>query len=90
MAHVRDDAITRNEETKRELAKAKADLSFIQTDRGFEEYVRTTYPVVKQGEGVVIVYDEPGSPVTAVREGMTIWEKLLVFLRPFLPTPTKQ
>lgn len=85
MAHLRDDAIAKQNDTNNELVKAKADLASIQTDRGFEEYVRTTYPVVKEGEGVVIVYDDPGSPVTPVREGMTVWERLLVLLRPFLP-----
>ena len=81
---LRNEARTKQEEVQGQLIKADTRLAAIQTDRGFEEYVRTTYPVAKRGEGVIVVYDEPGSPVTPVREQMTVWERLLVFFRPFL------
>jgi hypothetical protein len=42
-------------------------MTAIATDRGFENYVRTTYPVVKEGEGVIVVYDAQTSPVAPVR-----------------------
>ena len=80
---LRDDATAKQEETAQELNKATSELSFIKTSRGFEEYVRTTYPVAKPGEGVIVVYDEPDSPVTSVREQMTVWERLLVAVKPF-------
>lgn len=79
---LRDEAIAKEEETRISLAKAEGRLSAIETDRGFEEYVRTTYPVAKEGEGVIVVYEQEGSPVTAVREHMTVWERLLVLLKP--------
>ena len=84
VAHVRDEARAKQEDTQTELIKAQGQLRDIKTDRGFENYVRATYPVVKQGEGVIVVYDQEGSPVTPVRENMTIWERLLVFVRPFI------
>jgi hypothetical protein len=84
VALLRNEAQSKKQETQDELAKAKNQLQDIQTERGFENYVRTTYPIVKQGEGVIVVYDQEGSPVTQVREDMTIWERLLVFIRPFM------
>ncbi len=81
---LRNEAMAKQEEVRGQLAKADARLAAIETERGFEEYVRTTYPIAKRGEGVIVVYDEPGSPVTPVREHMTIWERLLVFIRPIL------
>ena len=81
---LRNEAMAKQEEVRGQLAKADARLTAIETERGFEEYVRTTYPIAKRGEGVIVVYDEPGSPVTPVREHMTIWERLLVFVRPIL------
>lgn len=83
VAALRDDAETKQLETETQLVKAQGQLKDIQTERGFENYVRTTHPVVKQGEGVVVVYDQEGSPVTSVREDMTLWERFLVFMRPF-------
>lgn len=55
----------------------------IETDRGFENYVRTTYPVVKEGEGVIVIYDGDKSPVAQVRADMTVWERFKVFLQGF-------
>ena len=81
---LRDEAQTTKQDTQTELVRAQEQLRDIKTDRGFETYVRTTYPVVKQGEGVIVVYDQNESPVTQVREDMTLWERLLVFVRPFI------
>ncbi len=53
----------------------------IGTDRGFENYVRTTYPVVKEGEGVIVIYDGDKSPVAQVRADMTVWERIKVLLQ---------
>lgn len=68
-------------ETKTEKAEQKNEN--ISTERGFEKYVRTTYPVVKEGEGVIVIYDEEKSPVSSVRSDMTVWEKLVVFFGRF-------
>jgi hypothetical protein len=66
-------------EAKVEKAQEKNDA--INTDRGFEAYVRTTYPVVQDGEGVIVIYDEGKSPVAPVRADLTLWEKIKVFLQ---------
>ena len=63
------------------VQKAQEKNDAIATQRGFENYVRTTYPVVKYGEGVIVVYDEEKSPVAPVRTDMTIWERLKVLLQ---------
>jgi cell division protein FtsB len=66
-------------EAKVRRAEEKNDA--IATDRGFETYVRTTYPVVKEGEGVIVIYDGEKSPVAPVKADMTVWERMKVFLQ---------
>jgi hypothetical protein len=63
------------------VRKAEEKNDAIATDRGFETYVRTTYPVVKDGEGVIVTYDDEKSPVAAVKADMTVWERMKVFLQ---------
>ena len=63
------------------VEKAQIQSDEIATQRGFESYVRNTYPVVKQGEGVIVVYDGDKSPVSQVRADMNMWEKFLVVWR---------
>jgi hypothetical protein len=66
-------------EVKVRRAEEKNDA--IATERGFETYVRTTYPVVKDGEGVIVIYDGEKSPVAEVKADMTVWERMKVFLQ---------
>ena len=66
-------------EAKVRRAEDKNDA--IATERGFEAYVRTTYPVVKEGEGVIVIYDGEKSPVAPVKADMTVWERMKVFLQ---------
>lgn len=68
-------------ENKVEIIKKQNE--FIKTERGFEEYVRTTYPVVKEGEGVIVIYDDEKETVSEVREKMTVWEKVVVYWNSF-------
>lgn len=70
-------------ELEEKVARAKEKNEAIQTDRGFEKYVRTTFPVVKDGEGVIVIYDEDKSPVAPVRSDMTIWERIIVLWNRF-------
>jgi hypothetical protein len=63
------------------VKKAGEKNDAISTDRGFETYVRTTYPVVKDGEGVIVIYDEGKSPVSPVRSTITVWEKFIIFCK---------
>jgi hypothetical protein len=81
---LRDEALLKQSETTKQLERADTRLAAIQTERGFEDYVRTTYPVAKRGEGVIVVYEQDASPVTAVREHMTVWERIMVFMQEFI------
>lgn len=72
---------TERRDLEEKVKRAEAKNEAISTDRGFETYVRTTYPVVKEGEGVIVIYDEKESPVAPVRADMTAWERVKVFLQ---------
>ena len=82
-AKLRDDSLTERRELEDKVAKAQAKNDAIATPRGFETYVRTTYPVVKEGEGVIVIYDDAKSPVSSVRENVTIWEHFILFWNRF-------
>jgi hypothetical protein len=75
---LRDDSLVERNDLQNKVDKATEKNVAIVTPRGFESYVRTTYPVVREGEGVIVVYDDTVSPVTPVRSDMTVWERLLV------------
>ncbi len=78
VAKLRNDSLTERKILTDKVAKAQKQSDEIATPRGFESYVRTTYPVVKEGEGVIVVYDGDKSPVSQVRQDMNVWERLLV------------
>ncbi|MCX6756972.1 MAG: hypothetical protein NTW35_02360 [Candidatus Nomurabacteria bacterium] len=83
---LREESSAERNDLEEKVAKAKNKEESIKTERGFETYVRTTYPVVSEGEGVIVIYDAPTSLVTPVREDMTVWERLLVLWHRFIPT----
>ena len=51
--------------------------SKIKTDQGVDEYIRTTLPVVKDGEGVIVVYDSNNNVVIPARNDLNIWERFI-------------
>ena len=65
--------IARNESSlklntaQEKLSKSKEKYNAILTERGVEDYVRKTFPVVKDGEGMIVVYDASTSPVVPVK-----------------------
>ncbi len=81
VSKLRDDSAREREELERKVEKAQKENEFISTERGFEAYVRTTYPVVKKGEGVIVIYDDDKVPVSPVREKVTFWEKMSIWWR---------
>jgi translation initiation factor 2B subunit (eIF-2B alpha/beta/delta family) len=83
VAKLRDDSVKEREELQRKVDKAQAQTDLISTQRGFEAYIRTTYPVVKKGEGVIVIYDDNKVPVSTVREKMTVWEHLNIWWKNF-------
>lgn len=76
---LRNESLLGRQKLEEKVVKAKEQTDTISTQRGFEAYVRTTYPVVKEGEGVIVIYDDEKSPVSTVREKMTIWEMLSIW-----------
>lgn len=84
VAKLRDDSKVERQNLIDKVAKAQLQSDEIATPRGFESYVRSTYPVVKEGEGVIVIYDGDKSPVSQVRVDMTVWERLLVIWHSFV------
>lgn len=78
---LRKESALERQELEAKVAKAEEKNALIATERGLENYVRTTFPVVKEGEGVIVIYDQEKSPVADVRSEMTVWEQLQVFFR---------
>jgi cell division protein FtsB len=81
---LRNDTAKEKATLTEKVAIAEKQNALIATDRGFEEYVRSTYPVVKDGEGVIVLYDEGKNPVSVVRTSMTVWERITVWLQSIL------
>ena len=61
------------------LTAAQDKKAFLESERGKEEYIRTTFPVAKSGEGVIIVYDDNKEVVSPVKKEMSFVEKLKHF-----------
>lgn len=82
---LREESLAKKTELQDKLQASEQKNNDIHTDRGVEEYIRTTQPVVKNdGEGVIVVYDDNKTPVVPVKQDMNVWEKLLVWLRSFM------
>lgn len=64
----------KSQESKTNAAKANLDL--ISSNRGVEGYIRETYPVVKEGEKVVVLFDSKKSPIEPVELPPTQMDKL--------------
>ena len=80
---LQDDSVKERDELQKKVDKAEEQTNLINTHRGFEAYIRTTYPVVKKGEGVIVIYDDNKVPVSTVREKMTVWEHFNVWWNSF-------
>ena len=79
VAKLRDESIQEREELQKKVEKARNQVDGINTERGLEAYVRTTYPVVKKGEGVIVIYDDEKVPVSDVREDVSFFEKVSIW-----------
>lgn len=84
----RNDIVAERNKKEEELRKHNGKLAaaqdkkvFLESERGKEEYIRTTFPVAKSGEGVIIVYDDNKQVVSPVKKEMSTFEKLRHFLR---------
>lgn len=83
VAKLRNESAQERALLEQKVDTAKKETYMIGTERGFEAYVRTTYPVVKEGEGVIVIYDDEKSPVSTVREKVTVWEQLNIWWKQF-------
>lgn len=83
VTQLRNDSAQEREELQKKVDVAQKQTDLIGTERGFEAYVRTTYPVVKKGEGVIVIYDDNKVPVSEVRAKMTFWEDMSIWWRKF-------
>ena len=72
----KEEVVKERKELEKKVGDAEKQVEFIKSDRGFEAYVRTTYPVVKEGEGVIVIYDDNKNSVTKVRTEITAREKI--------------
>ena len=79
VAKLRDDSQKERDGLQQKVEKARKETELIGTQRGIEAYVRTTYPVVKQGEGVIVIYDDDKVPVSTVRTKVTFFEQLSIW-----------
>ncbi len=75
---LRNDSLIERRNIENKVQEAQKENEAIMTDRGFESYVRTTFPVVKEGEGVIVIYDDEKNLVSQVRANVNIWERLLI------------
>lgn len=81
VAEERDKIHEEQSSLEQKVANAEARLSFVQTDRGKENYIRTTYPVVKDGEGVIVVYTASTSPVAEVKKDIGMWNRSVEWIK---------
>lgn len=87
----------KHSEAAKKAQEAKADLqnlrgreadleekvAFLKTDRGREEEIRKKFMVGKQGEGVILVVDQPGASTTppASAPAPSAWARFLNFFQ---------
>lgn len=77
----RNESILKLNTAQEKLNKSEEKYGAILTERGVENYIRKTFPVVKDGEGVIVVYDASNSPVVPVKKdngyfaGLVVWIK---------------
>lgn len=69
-----------NEVTANNL-KAINKLRIISTERGIDGYIRQAYPVVKDGEGVITLYNSSTTNIINVAIEPSIWEKFISWLK---------
>ena len=66
--------------TKNKLREAENKKIYLESERGKEEYIRTTFPVAREGEGVIIVYDDKKELVSPVKKELSTQEKINHFV----------
>ena len=75
MSSVRDKALENEARSESNNKKSEIKFNMINTDRGVEGYIRQAYPVVKNGEGVITLYNSTNSNVSNVDIEPSSFEK---------------
>jgi len=65
-------------ENKLDMVERK--FNNINTEEGKEKYIRETYSVKKEGEGVIFLYDSPSSTYE-IPKGKSNWDSFIDFLK---------
>ncbi len=65
------------------LEKKQREVEFLKSERGKEEYLRTTLPVATEGEKVIILYDATSSPFTEIKLNRGFWSETLKKIKYF-------
>ena len=76
---LRNDTDAKKNELQDKVDSLQTRNDKMKTERGVDEYIRTTLPVVKEGEGVIVVYDSKGDVVIPARSDMNVWERLIIW-----------
>ena len=77
----RDESALKLSTVQEKLNKSQEKYSAILTDRGVEDYVRKTFPMVKDGEGMIIVYDSSTSPVVPVKKDVGYFTDFMIWVK---------
>ena len=67
--------------------KEKA-YNFLKTERGSEEHYRDLYPVVKEGEKVIVLYNSTGSDLEILSTSTDFWTTMQKKIRFFIDNYT--
>ena len=70
-------------EYKKKLSAAQDKLNNINTEEGKDKYIRSTYPVKKSGEELVVVYDTASSTYE-IPKSKSFWESAKNYVRNLL------
>lgn len=77
----RDESVLKLSTVQEKLNKSEEKYNTILTERGVEDYVRKTFPVVKDGEGMIIVYDASTSPVVPVKKDAGYFADFMIWVK---------
>lgn len=78
------DATDERDALREKYERANERYENINTDRGMEEYIREVYPVVKNGEKVIVLTEPKQDAVMPVKSDLTLEEKIVLKIKNFL------
>ncbi len=73
---------------KKEIEEKKTTYNFLITERGKEEYYREVYPVAKEGEKVIILYNSTDTGIDVLSTSTSFWTDTVKKFRFFIDNYT--